>query len=111
MKTVVGLGSNKTIILLVRSAAVTGKMASELTFEEQKQQVLPLKNILEYYGCSLSLNNGEIAVSNSESSKRIVIYPAMWVEPEEEDTIYISDYFAKYAKPYALKKILDQLSI
>ena len=85
-------------------------MASELTFEEQKKQVLPLKNILEYYDCSLSLSNGEITVSKREISKRIVIYPAMWVEPEEEDTIYISDYFAKYAKPYALKKILDQIS-
>jgi hypothetical protein len=31
----------------------------------------------------------------------------MWVEPTEKDTIFISDAYVKYAKPYAVQKILD----
>jgi len=38
---------------------------------------------------------------------KLVIYPAMWVEPQSPNTIYVSDAYIKYAKPYAVQKILD----
>lgn len=38
-----------------------------------------------------------------------VVYPAMWTKPIEENTIFVSDAHLKYAKPYALKTILDSL--
>lgn len=86
-----------------------GKVAKELTYNEQVKLIRPLKNILEYYECELAFDNETISVSKNGKKKEIVIYPAMWVEPKDNDTIYISDYFASYAKPYALKKIIDQL--
>lgn len=39
----------------------------------------------------------------------IVIYPAMWVEPHATNTIFVSDAYIKYAKPYAVQKILDNI--
>lgn len=102
--------------LLNRKAALqllewgrNGKIANELTFEEQKKLVQPLKNILDYYDCNLSFDDGAIIVTNKDTRREIVVYPSMWVEPDRKDTIYVSDYFVKYAKPYALKKIIDQL--
>ena len=39
--------------------------------------------------------------------KKIVVYPAMWVEPFEKDVIYVSDFCIKYARPYAVQKIIE----
>ena len=33
----------------------------------------------------------------------------MWVEPQATDTIYVSDAYIKYAKPYAVQKILNSV--
>ena len=49
----------------------------------------------------------EIRIKTNEKTKKVVIYPSMWVEPTEKDTIFISDAYVKYAKPYAVQKILD----
>ncbi|MBQ5562421.1 MAG: hypothetical protein IIT39_03445 [Clostridia bacterium] len=40
-------------------------------------------------------------------TKFITVYPAMRIEPVNEDTIFISDQQIKYAKPFAVKKIVD----
>ena len=76
--------------------------------EKQQQKILPLTNILEQYGCQLKMKGG-LAVHNAKKTKRLVIYPAMWAEPQASDTIFVSDAYLKYAKPYAVKKILDNL--
>ena len=41
--------------------------------------------------------------------KKVIVYPAMWTKPVEENTIFVSDVYLKYAKPYALKTIVDSL--
>lgn len=41
--------------------------------------------------------------------KQIIIYPAMWNEPQKSNTIFISDAYLKYARPYAVQKIKDEL--
>ena len=41
--------------------------------------------------------------------KKVVVYPAMWVEPHAAGTIFVSDAYIKYAKPYAVQKILDNI--
>lgn len=34
----------------------------------------------------------------------------MWVEPyDDNNTIFVSDAYVKYAKPYAVQKILDNI--
>ena len=36
----------------------------------------------------------------------LIVYPAMWVEPHRPGTIFVSDAYLKYAKPYAVQKII-----
>ena len=39
-----------------------GKVARELSYNEQEKLIRPLKSILEYYECDLAFDNGEISV-------------------------------------------------
>ena len=70
--------------------------------------LLPLANILKQSGCEITID-GEITAIGQSSTKKIVIYPAMWVEPHETNTIFVSDAYIKYAKPYAVQKILTNM--
>ena len=36
-----------------------------------------------------------------------VCYPSMWAKPSASNTIFVSDSYLKYAKPYAVKTIGD----
>lgn len=38
---------------------------------------------------------------------KLVVYSAMWREPNEKDSIFVSDAYLKYARPYAVQKIPD----
>ena len=50
---------------------------------------------------------GHILLDKNGMTKFITVYPAMRIEPVNEDTIFISDQQIKYAKPFAVKKIVD----
>ena len=83
-----------------------GTKAPPIEQEKQINMIKPLENILKQSGCSISIANN-ITVTKRNHTKKIVIYPAMWIEPHEEDCIFVSDVHMKYAKPYAVQKILD----
>ena len=85
-----------------------GIRALPLTLETQVKMIMPLVNILKQAGCEITTIGGITAVGKTRT-KKIVIYPAMWVEPYEDNTIFVSDAYIKYAKPYAVQKILDAL--
>lgn len=70
--------------------------------------IMPLVNILKQSGCEVT-SGGEIIAAGRKNTKKIVVYPAMWVEPHAADTIFVSDAYIKYAKPYAVQKILDNI--
>lgn len=86
---------------------VNGKLADSLTVEEQKALLFPLESILRVSGCTLSVTNDEIVAKHRGREAKLVVYPAMWKEPREDGTIYVSDAYIKYAKPYAVQKILN----
>ena len=86
-----------------------GTIAKELTIEKQKKYITPLRNILHFSGCHISFDEAGIKAKGRNNEKRIVIYPAMWHEPRQRDTIYVSDVYIKYAKPYAVQKIIDEI--
>ena len=65
-------------------------------------------NILKQSGCEIT-SDGEIIATGRRNTKRVVVYPAMWVEPQATGTIFVSDAYIKYAKPYAVQKILDSI--
>ena len=74
--------------------------------QKQISMIRPLANILKQSGCEIS-TDGEITAIGHRSKKKIVIYPAMWVEPHASNTVFVSDAYIKYAKPYAVQRILD----
>ena len=86
---------------------VHGQLAPKLPLEMQKDYLNPLCRILEDSGYTIRVESTEIIISNQYQKKKVIIYPAMWVEPSNAGEIYLSDASLKYAKPYALQKIID----
>lgn len=84
-----------------------GSLAEDLSQEAQKSYISPLTHILENSGCSMRQNAAGIFLSYERREKELVVYPAMWSEPIVPDKIYISDGCLKYAKPYAVQKIIN----
>lgn len=87
---------------------VDGIKASPIKPEMQIEMITPLVNILNQSGCEIT-SDGEIIATGRRNTKKVVVYPAMWVEPQATDTIFVSDAYIKYAKPYAVQKILDNV--
>lgn len=65
--------------------------------------------ILQIIATSKFAEGSRITAYGKRGAKEVVIYPAMWVEPRTANTIYVSDAYIKYAKPYAVQKILDNM--
>ncbi len=84
---------------------MSGTKAPPISDEVQAAMIMPLANILRQSGCNIICDGGIVAAGR----KKVVVYPAMWAEPHAIDTIFVSDAFIKYAKPYAVRKILDNL--
>lgn len=87
---------------------VNGSIAKAITFKEQKNLIKPLKNILEESGCNITFTSNDIIINQFSNAKHLVVYPAMWVEPHRPGTIFVSDAFIKFAKPYAVQKIIAE---
>ncbi|WP_318606967.1 DEAD/DEAH box helicase [Mitsuokella jalaludinii] len=83
-------------------------IAPKIPLNEQIKMIYPLKNILEQSGCKIDINDGIIA-TGKRNRKEIVIYPSMWRELCDPNTIFISDAYIKHGKPYAVKKIIDNV--
>jgi ATP-dependent helicase YprA (DUF1998 family) len=88
---------------------VEGIRALSIKPKTQINMIMPLANILKQSGCEITVNDEIIATGRSGNAKKVVIYPAMWVEPHTTNTIFVSDAYIKYAKPYAVQKILDNI--
>lgn len=86
-----------------------GKRSSPIPHKMQTEMIMSLENILINSGCTISVNEDEIVAEVGAVRKKVVIYPAMWSEPTESNTIFISDAYIRYAKPYAVQKILDAM--
>lgn len=87
---------------------VDGIKAAPIKPETQIDMIMPLANILKQSGYEITVHN-EITATGPRSQKKVVIYPAMWVEPYATNTIFVCDAFMKYAKPYAVQKIIDNM--
>lgn len=83
-----------------------GEKANPISISKQKEMILSLSNVLKESGYNIIITD-EIHLERNNIQKNVVIYPAMWIEPHKKDTIYISDAYIKYAKPYAVQKIFD----
>ena len=87
---------------------VKGTIVEALPAKTQQSYIRPLENILNESGCSLFFNEDDIVINPSSNPKRLVVYPAMWIEPHQNGTVFVSDAFMKFAKPYAVQKIIAE---
>lgn len=88
---------------------IYGYVAPELTPMEQESCIAPLVNILMRSGCKIISEGGKLIATRNGKSKIITVYPAMWAVQRKSDTVFINSYLIKYAKPYAVQQILDEI--
>lgn len=86
-----------------------GKRAEELSTGDQIQLMKPLSRILENDGYSIDLNKNGLSITKGTHKKNLVVYPAMWKEPYDRNTVFVNEAFLKFAKPYAVKMIQDSI--
>ena len=89
---------------------IHGKIAPPFSFSRQWQYFSPFLRILKMSGCTVQRNLNRILLRGHNREKTVFIYPAMWIEPKYSDAICVSDAWLKYARPYALQKLLDGIS-
>jgi hypothetical protein len=89
---------------------VYGRTEENLPADTQRKLVEPLTSILEVKGFQLTVNGEQMTIRKGTTQKNMVVYPAMLREPRKVGTIYVSDAYLKYAKPYAVQKIVDEMA-
>ena len=100
---------NRFAALQLLEWAMSGKRTKALSLSEQRMLFSPLENIIKYLGYTVNYADGKLFIAHDNKQLRLEVYPAMWKEPNERNTIFISDIFMKYAKPYAVDKIMKNL--
>lgn len=89
--------------------SMNGVIAQAIPAPMQYNLISPLEGILSEQGCRLAFSGNELKVGTSGNTKQLVVYPAMWVEPHRPGTVFVSDSYLKYAKPYAVQKIVAEI--
>ena len=88
---------------------LSGERTPEIPNCEQQHMLRAIAQILQLSGITIELNQTPIEVEGRYNRKNVIVYPAMWAKPSISNTILVSDLYLKYAKPYALKTIIDSL--
>lgn len=86
-----------------------GVRAPAIPAHKQQYLLKSLEQILQISGIHLDVHKTPIWAEGPFCKKKVVVYPAMWNKPIAEGTIYVSDSNLRYAKPYAVKSIADNL--
>lgn len=86
-----------------------GTITQPLSFKKQTELMRPLENILRLSGYNLIKSRNGMAIENCRNKKDLIVYPAMWRNPTGNNAVFISEAHLKYAKPYAVESIKDQL--
>lgn len=86
-----------------------GMRVPDIDASKQEDLLRSLTQVLHYYGVSIESKEKQLWIAKGAIKKAIVVYPAMWAKPVAEDTIYVSDTYIRFAKPFAVKTILENL--
>lgn len=77
--------------------------------------IAPMERLLRYEGIKLSVNGQSTVLEHQSHKKRTVIFPAMMKYNKDEwnskSFVCITKEALKDAKPYALKKIMDDIMV
>ena len=87
----------------------SGVLTKRFTIQQQQRYLSPLKDILNLSGCKVEFGKEDTTATKKGREKHIEIYPSMWAEPKKNGTIFVSEALIKYAKPYAVKRIMDEM--
>ena len=87
----------------------TGQRASAISNPKQQYLLRSLEQILRLSGVNMEITGNQVLAIGRYCKKKLVVYPAMWSKPYEEDTIFVSDIHLRFAKPYAVKTIFDSV--
>ena len=88
---------------------MSGDIVSSICEDKQIKLLTPYLPILENYGILLSQRGGENFLKKQGKEKKLIIYPSMQKKNEKINVISISDIIMKYARPIALRIILESL--
>ena len=83
------------------------QLPGDLNDDAQWALLNPLKSILFEAGVKLNVDANRITAIMGDSTKKLIVYPAMIRKEPAHDTIAVSDYLLKYAKPTAVEYILN----
>lgn len=83
-----------------------GEIPSDIEHSSQVRYITQLSGILESANHTLEITDDSIRIVNGSLSKKVIVHPAMRKVPFDEETIYVSDAYIRFAKPYALRKLL-----
>lgn len=87
-----------------------GCLAQEIAFETQVFLIRQLESIImnEKPNLRLSYESKGIYIETCIGErKQIIVYPSMWHKPNDNQSIFVSDIELRFAKPIAVKKIID----
>lgn len=84
------------------------QVAEELSYDQQVDIVRPIEQILRISGINLVFKDKQITVEYDGVEKNLFIYPEMYATKVSDiHTIFVRDFYLKYAKPYAVKEIMN----
>lgn len=91
--------------------AISGTLPQEIEFETQISYVSSIEKILRHNNINVNIDENSIILSKGGKSSAFEIYPAMLKAPVKPNTISVSEACLKYAKPYAVQKVLDYFKL
>ena len=101
------LDRNAALELLAWGEA--GVRAPAIPIQKQQYLLKSLEQILQISGIRMDVHTTPVSAEGPFCKKKVIVYPAMWNKPIADNTIYVSDSNLRYAKPYAVKSIADNL--
>ena len=85
---------------------MNGVLAQPIPMSKQKKELFGLEHVLDELGCQLVDEEETVQACFNRQKRRVIVYPAMWKKPVDEGTIFVNEMELRYAKPFAVEKIL-----
>lgn len=86
----------------------TQTIPEPLSATEAFDAISPLRQLLRDEGIAINAGNSAVTVKRGNQSKRCIVHPALLKlsDDADNDTVHVSIEALKYAKPFALRKII-----
>jgi hypothetical protein len=89
----------------------TGTVATEIPISQQQEMILPLLDILNYYGIELNFEKEKTIVTEQKRKYMLEIFPSMNIPPQKSGVIYVNDFDIHFARAFAVENIRNALTL